>query len=261
MKNVNIGIIGVGNLGASIADGLFKNSFPKENIQLSDPRQDIPGKLGWKDVRVTTDNKQIVQKADVIIIAVKPFKMDDILREITSEINASKMIMSTVSGYSIDQMEQHLGKDAALFRVMPNTAIGAAESVTCLSSRHASQEQSAIATDIFQALGEVIPIKEELMNAATVLGACGIAYGMRFLRAMTQGGIEIGFDAHTANKIAVQTLKGACELLIQNGSHPEQEIDKVTTPKGCTIAGLNEMEHQGFSSALIKGVLTSFEKI
>lgn len=261
MQQVKIGIIGVGNLGASIADGLFKNGFSSLDIQLSDSRKDIPQKLGWDNVRITSDNREIVRNAHVIIIAVKPFKMDDVLREIASEITAEHMIMSTVSGYSLDQMEQHIGKEAALFRIMPNTAISAAESVTCISSRRASEKQVATAETIFGKLGEVISIKEELMNAATVLGACGIAYGMRFLRAMTQGGIEIGFDAPTANKIAIQTLKGACELLIQNGSHPEQEIDKVTTPKGCTIAGLNEMEHQGFSSALIKGILTSFEKI
>jgi pyrroline-5-carboxylate reductase len=115
--------------------------------------------------------------------------------------------------------------------------------------------------DIFNHIGETVFITEDLMNAATVIGACGIAYVLRFIRAMIQGGIEIGFDATTATKIVTQTVKGAAELLIQTGNHPEQEIDKVTTPKGCTIAGLNEMEHQGFSSALIKGIKTSYESI
>jgi pyrroline-5-carboxylate reductase len=99
------------------------------------------------------------------------------------------------------------------------------------------------------------------MDAATVLGACGTAFAMRYIRANIQGGIEIGFDANTANLIAAQTIKGAAELLLQRGTHPEQEIDKVTTPKGCTIAGLNEMEHRGFSSSLIKGLVASYDKI
>ena len=99
------------------------------------------------------------------------------------------------------------------------------------------------------------------MNASTVLGACGIAYAMRFIRAASQGGIAIGFHADVAQKIAAQTVKGAADLLIKNGLHPESEIDKVTTPQGCTIAGLNEMEHHGFSSALIKGIITSYQKI
>ncbi len=99
------------------------------------------------------------------------------------------------------------------------------------------------------------------MEAATILGACGIAYALRFIRAMTQGGIQIGFSADVASLIASQTVKGAAELLLVGDTHPEAEIDKVTTPKGCTIVGLNEMEHAGFSSALIKGIVTSFEKI
>jgi pyrroline-5-carboxylate reductase len=104
-------------------------------------------------------------------------------------------------------------------------------------------------------------IDEKLMDAATILGACGTAYAMRYIRANIQGGIEIGFDATTASLIAAQTVKGAAELLLQKNTHPEQEIDKVTTPKGCTIAGLNEMEHQGFSSSLIRGIVTSYKKI
>ena len=110
-------------------------------------------------------------------------------------------------------------------------------------------------------VGKVVTIDEKLMEAATILAACGTAYAMRYIRANIQGGIEIGFDASTASLIAAQTVKGAAELLLQKGTHPEQEIDKVTTPKGCTIAGLNEMEHQGFSSSLIRGVVASYKKI
>ena len=104
-------------------------------------------------------------------------------------------------------------------------------------------------------------IDEKLMDAATVLGACGTAYAMRYIRANIQGGIEIGFDAATATLIASQTVKGAAQLLLEKGNHPETEIDKVTTPKGCTIVGLNEMERQGFSSSLIKGIGASYDKI
>ncbi len=99
------------------------------------------------------------------------------------------------------------------------------------------------------------------MDASTALGACGIAFALRFIRAAIQGGIEIGFDAKTAELVAAQTVKGAASLVLERKRHPEREIDLVTTPRGCTIAGLNEMEHHGFSSALIKGIVTSFEKI
>ena len=115
--------------------------------------------------------------------------------------------------------------------------------------------------DLFETLGKVIFINEELMAAATVLGACEIAFALRFIRAAIQGGVEIGFGADVAQQIVAQTVKGATELILQTGRHPEQEIDKVTTPKGITTSGLNEMEHQGFSSALIRGLLVSYNKL
>jgi pyrroline-5-carboxylate reductase len=144
---------------------------------------------------------------------------------------------------------------------MPNTAIAIQESMTCICSANANEQQIAFVSAAFNQLGKSVFIEEKLMDAATVLGACGTAFAMRYIRANIQGGIEIGFSATIASLIAAQTVKGAAELLLQKHTHPEQEIDKVTTPKGCTIAGLNEMEHQGFSSSLIKGVVTSYKKI
>ena len=152
-------------------------------------------------------------------------------------------------------------KDIPVFRVMPNTAASIGDSITCISSQGASAQQVKDVEKLFSAIGETVIIEENLMEAATILGACGIAYVMRFIRAMIQGGIQIGFDARTASKITLHTVRGAADLLLNNQSHPEQEIDKVTTPKGCTITGLNEMEHKGFSSALIQGILKSYQKI
>ena len=144
---------------------------------------------------------------------------------------------------------------------MPNTAIAIQQSMTCIAHAGASASQLNYIRQLFDQLGRTVIIDEKLMDAATVLGACGTAYAMRYIRANIQGGIEIGFDAATASLIAAQTIKGAAELLLEKGTHPEYEIDKVTTPKGVTIAGLNEMEHQGFSSAIIKGLVTSYNKI
>ena len=171
------------------------------------------------------------------------------------------MIISCATGITLSSIQESLGKVVPIFRAMPNTAAGVDESVTCICSENADDAQIERVKSLFSSIGLNILIQEELMEAATVLGACGIAFVCRFIRAMVQGGIEIGFDAKTANLIATQTVKGATELLLKNGLHPEEEIDKVTTPKGCTIAGLNQMEHQGFSSALIKGILTSFLQI
>jgi pyrroline-5-carboxylate reductase len=158
-------------------------------------------------------------------------------------------------------MREIVGTGVPLFRAMPNTAIAIQESMTCICSDQANEEQQKYVLDLFGQLGKTVEIDEKLMDAATVLGACGTAFAMRYIRANIQGGIEIGFDANTASLIAAQTVKGAADLLLKRKTHPEAEIDKVTTPRGCTIAGLNEMEHEGFSSSLIRGIAASYKKI
>ena len=217
--------------------------------------------LEEKGVLISSDNKEAVQYADLVLLCIKPFQVNDVLTEIKEVLQASHVLVSAVTGITIEQMEIIAGREISIIRAMPNTAIAIQESMTCISYRQVKHDQLEYVEDVFNQLGQVTTIDEKLMDASTVLGACGIAYALRFIRASIQGGIEIGFDAATATLIAAQTVKGAAELLIQTGHHPEQEIDKVTTPKGCTIAGLNEMEHQGFSSSLIKGIVVSYRKI
>jgi len=258
---MNIAILGGGNLGKSIAQGLLENNYTPSNITITRNRIELLDNLKEKGVDTSNNNIEATRNAQVIIIAVKPYKIAEILQEIDSELTTNKILISVVSDFSIAQIEENLTTIPSIIRAMPNTASSVNESMTCLASNNASSEDLKTVTSIFNSLGETVQINETLMDAATVLGACGIAYVLRFIRGMIQGGIEIGFDAQTATKIATQTVKGASELLLQKGNHPEAEIDKVTTPKGCTIAGLNEMEHQGFSSALIKGIKTSFDSI
>ncbi|MCA0133588.1 pyrroline-5-carboxylate reductase [Winogradskyella alexanderae] len=256
-----IAIIGGGNLGKSIADGLLSNDFEASKLTITRNRIDFLNAYKDQGVAVTKNNKEAVINSDIIIIAVKPYKIEAVLEEISDEITTDKILVSVVSDFTIEQISNCLSVQPSIVRAMPNTAASVNASMTCMASKNASQSDMEEVTSIFNALGETILIDEQLMDAATVLGACGIAYVLRFIRAMIQGGIEIGFDAKTANKIATQTVKGASELLLKGGNHPEAEIDKVTTPKGCTITGLNEMEHNGFSSALIKGIKTSLDKI
>jgi pyrroline-5-carboxylate reductase len=257
-----IAIIGGGNLGSAIAEGLLKSKFNKASEIIVTKRNTTTLRsLKEKGVIITDDNTEAVKKSDVVILAVKPFQVADLLKQIKNELDKNKIFISVVTGVTISEMEQVIEKTIPIFRAMPNTAIAIQQSMTCICSINTKSADVKYVNDLFKNLGEVVAIDEKLMEAATVLGACGIAYALRFIRANIQGGIEIGFDAATASIIAAQTIKGSAELLIQNGNHPEQEIDKVTTPKGCTIAGLNEMEHRGFSSSLIRGVVTSYRKI
>jgi pyrroline-5-carboxylate reductase len=260
--NHSIAIIGGGNLGTAIAEGLLKSNFAKpEQIIITKRNTATLKALADKGVKVSSNNNDAVREARIVILAIKPFQIKDVLTAIAADLSAEHVLISVVTGIFIKDIREVVRKSLPLFRAMPNTAIAIQESMTCLASEDATADQIEEVKRLFANLGKVALIDEKLMDAATVLGACGTAYAMRYIRANIQGGIEIGFDAVTASLIAAQTVKGAAELLLQKGTHPEQEIDKVTTPKGCTIAGLNEMEHQGFSSSLIKGIATSYDKI
>jgi pyrroline-5-carboxylate reductase len=257
-----ITIIGGGNLGSAIANGLLNRNFCNaEDIVITKRNTSTLTAFAGTGVTVTQDNNAAVQSADVVILAVKPYQAAEVLASLKQSLNATQIICSVVTGFSIDQIAAITGSNAMIVRAMPNTAIAIGESMTCICPFNIPEKELLYIKDLFNHLGKVTEIAENLMDAATVLGACGIAYALRYIRASIQGGIEIGFDAATATLIAAQTAKGAAELIIKTGHHPEEEIDKVTTPKGCTIAGLNEMEHQGFSSSLIKGITVSYQKI
>ena len=256
-----IGIIGCGNLGLSLLKGIRKKE-PKTILYGS--KRNIESLKGLEDsvTFITSNNKVVIEECDVIILALKPYNTIPFLTENTTLFNSKKhSIVSVATGVTISEIEACFSEPMDIFRAMPNTASSVNESITMMALSSDTLDRKDKIVSIFNTVGDTIIIEENLMESATVLGACGIAYVLRFMRAMIQGGIEIGFDAKTATKIVSQTVKGAAELIIRNGSHTEEEIDKVTTPKGCTIVGLNEMEHSGFSSALIKGIVTSYQKI
>jgi pyrroline-5-carboxylate reductase len=262
-ETTKMAIIGGGNLGSSIAEGLLKSNFiQSKDLIITKRNISTLAHLQEKGVTVLSDNREAARLASVILLAVKPYNVKEVLQEINTSLQSTKhMLISVVTGVSLQELEKAAIISLPIFRAMPNTAIAIQESVTCICHKNAGAGQIEWVNKMFRQLGIAVSIDEKLMDAATVLGACGIAYALRFIRANIQGGIEIGFDAKTANLIAAQTVKGAAELLIKGNRHPEEEIDKVTTPKGCTIAGLNEMEHQGFSSSLIKGITVSYYKI
>lgn len=256
-----IAILGGGNLGIAIAQGLLVSKLlPAASITVTRRRVELLKDLAKKGVNTSADNTSAVKNADIIILAVQPQQLNDIIGEIKSSVNAKRhTIISVASGASIDQISKALGKPVPVVRAMPNTAIAIRESMTCLAAHKDHEAALHVAEQIFNTVGESVVIHEELMTSATALCACGVAFFLRAVRAASQGGIEIGFHADEAIRMAAQTARGAASLLL-SGMHPEDAIDKVTTPRGCTIAGLNEMEHQGFSSAMIRGITLAAEK-
>ena len=256
---MNVHIIGGGNLGASIAIGIAK--FTTGN-QVTVTRRNTTNILHLEQLGVTVskDNKHNIPNADIIILTIKPYQVDTVLEEILPAI-ANKTIASAVSGLSIENLQNKIGATHQAVRIMPNIASQFGASATCIAFQETNKEAAQQVVALFEGLGTAPIIDEKLMDAATVLAASGTAFALRYIRASMQAGIEIGFDWQTALAISAQTVKGAAEMLLEEKTHPEQLIDRVTTPQGCTIAGLNEMEMHGFSSSLIRGIKTSLKQI
>lgn len=258
---MKIAIIGTGNLGKSIAKGLLHNQDIVSLYLTKRNTNEIKEFEGYKQVSITQDNTLAIQNSDILIFAVQPAQIEHILADATPLLTKRHIIISTITGFSIANIERIIGDHQSIIRAMPNTAIAVSKSMTCLCSNHQGKKHINIAEGVFNQLGHSLQIPESQMQAATVVCASGIAFWMRLIRASTQAAIQLGFDAKEAQQLAMYTSEGAANLLITNKQHPEQEIDQVTTPKGCTIEGLNEMEHKGLSAALIQGMVASFNKI
>jgi pyrroline-5-carboxylate reductase len=258
----HIAILGSGNIGLSLAKGLVKAGICKpQQITLTRRNSGALAAFAEAGYHTTDNNLKAVRKADFVVLAVLPQQLNKLLDEIKPSIKPDKqLIISVITGVTCNDIRKQLDLNIQIIRAMPNTAISIGQSMTCIATDNGTTKSINFVKSLFETVGVTIQINEELMTSATALCACGIAFFLRAIRAASQGGTEIGFHAHDALKMASQTAKGAADLLLQLSSHPEQEIDKVTSPSGCTIAGLNEMEHHGFSSAMIKGIKLSAVK-
>ncbi|WP_405296364.1 pyrroline-5-carboxylate reductase [Algibacter sp. Ld11] len=258
---MRVAIIGAGSLGQSIAKGLL-SSEALTSLYLTKRNLNALKDFDASDkVTLTTDNIEAVQHADILIFAIQPRHFEGILNELKPHLSKNHVLISVITGFAIARIEAIVGETSYVVRAMPNTAASVGQSMTCISTNKKGKEKIDLAMTIFNSMGTSLEIPEEQLQAATVICASGIAFWMRLIRATTQGAVQLGFEAHEAHQLAMQTCFGAASLLKQSGKHPEEEIDRVTTPSGCTIEGLNEMEHRGLSSSLIKGINASFEKI
>ena len=257
-----ISIIGGGNMGGAIAKGLLKsNQIAAKDITISDISEKTLNNFRkiTDEWRLTTSNQEAIADAEIIILAVKPWLVENIAGEIREKTDYKKqIIVSIAAGVELKTLQSLFSENAILFRLIPNTAIEVMESVSTVTSINASKEQIEKICLIFEEMGKVFYVEnEKLLNAFMALSSCGIAYAFRYIRAAMEGGVEMGIYPETAKEVVMQTLIGAVKLLKENHSHPETEIDKVTTPGGITIRGLNEMEANGFTNAVIKGLKKS----
>ena len=255
---MKIAVIGAGAMGGATVEGLIKGQqFKNEDITVSDPSQAVVDKFAKTGVSVTTDNKLAAETAGIVCVVVKPWLVEQVLKDIKPELNPKKQILIVIAaGVKSESIKEWLGEQCPpLFLAIPNIAIAEMASMTFIVPCGAvTQHQTELVKAIFDEMGHTLITDEQHLAAGTTLASCGIAYAMRYIRAASEGGVELGFKADDAKKIVMQTMKGAVELLEASGMHPEAAIDLVTTPGGVTIKGLNEMEHAGFTSAVIRGL-------
>ena len=261
-SSASLAILGGGNLGQALARGLVRSgTLRPDQIYVTSLHPPGLKRLAEEGFAVGRDNVPAIQGASTVLLAVQPQQITDLLDEIRDDIDPVRhKVISVVSGVTVAQLREMIPAPTQVARAMPNTAVSIGESMTCLSADPDSMDALEEAEALFKGVGITLRIEDEMMIGATALCACGVAFFLRSVRAASQGGIEIGFHPEDALLLAAQTARGAASLALRDNHHPESEIDRVTTPRGCTIAGLNEMEHQGFSSAMIKGFVLSARK-
>ena len=256
---MKVAIIGAGNMGGAIARGLANGHYIKaEEITVSNPSQpklDLL-KAEHPHIHITNSNKEAAEGADIVIIAVKPWKVEEVLKPL--RLRQPQILVSVAAGLTFENPAHFVDPEMPIFRVIPNTAIAECASMTPIAARNASDEQIKMMIDLFNEMGLAILIEEKQFAAATALTSCGIAYVLKYVQAAMQAGVEMGIRPNDAMKMVAQTVEGAAQLLLKNEhTHPVLEIEKVTTPGGITIKGVNALEHEGFTSAVIKALKAS----
>ncbi len=257
---MKISIIGAGAMGGALAEGLIKGDYLKnEDICIADPSRIVRDHFANLGITATPSNQLAAQGADIVCVVVKPWLVGQVLKGIKDVLDYSHQLLvivaAGVKSQDISTWLEKSGEMIPTFLVIPNIAIAQLQSMTFIVPAIATEYQhTEQVKSLFDSMGQTLIIDESHLSAGTTLASCGIAYAMRYIRAASEGGVELGFKADEAKRVVMQTIKGAVELLETSGLHPEAAIDLVTTPGGVTIKGLNEMEHAGFTSSVIRGL-------
>ncbi|MBQ8098405.1 MAG: pyrroline-5-carboxylate reductase [Bacteroidaceae bacterium] len=261
---MKIAIIGAGNMGSAVGWGLLRSGkVEAHDLCISNPSTGKLQPFADAGVRITTDNCEAARGADLVMLFVKPWIVRQVVEELKSRLDYDRqMLLIGAAGISSHDLDEWLSvawqELPACFLCIPNIAMAEGEGMTFLSAFRASDEQVGAVKSLFETAGQVMMVSESLLSAGTALASCGLAYAMRYVRAATEGGVQLGFRPEEAQRIVQQTVLGAVRLLQQSGGHPEAMIDKVTTAGGLTIRGLNEMEHAGFTNSVIRGLVAPY---
>ena len=241
---MKVTVIGAGNMGGALTKGWIRAGMANALTVTAHTQTTLDRLKGLcPGLSVSLSNREAAADADIIVLAVKPWIIDDVIEEIGN--NARGKIIVSVAA--------NARNEAISVYAMPNIAAEFGESMTFIED-NGNNEALETVLNLFRLVGETKVVNRKQMEAGMMMSGCGIAYVMRYLRAITEGGVEMGFRPDDSMQIAMQTMQGAITLLEETKLHPEAVIDRVTTPGGVTIKGLNELDHAGFNSAVIRGL-------
>lgn len=257
VKGKKVGFLGAGNMGEAMIRGLLKAGIvPAEDIFATDVRLDRLQQLGkLYGIHTLSDNSLLVKRVDVVILAVKPQIIHPVLKEVAPAVTPKKLVISVAAGVPTAALRADLPRGVRLIRVMPNTPALVLEGMTAVAKADGLQKGDLeTAEEIFGAVGRVVVLEEEALDAVTGLSGSGPAYVALMIEALTDGGVKVGLDRLTAMTLAAQTVLGSAKLLIETGAHPGQLKDMVTSPGGTAIAGIAALEEGGVRRTLISAV-------
>jgi len=263
LKGKKLGIIGAGKIGDALITGLLKQGdVQRDSIQASvGHEQSIPRVREKLGIPVSTDNLSVVQKSDIILLAVKPQNMDAVVREIAGVLTPNQLLVTVAASVTTSFIEQRLTGEIPVIRAMPNTPCVLGAGMTVLTSgKYATPSHMQTAESIFKCVGETVILDESLMDGVTGLSASGPAYLYVVIESLAEAGVKLGIPREVSTLLASQTMLGAARMVLESHSHPALLKDMVTTPAGCTIDGLLELEEGKLRVTLIKAVVKAAER-
>ncbi|MGB9678595.1 MAG: pyrroline-5-carboxylate reductase [Thermoanaerobacteraceae bacterium] len=259
---MKIGFIGVGNMGFALLKGILNSNFVKpENIIIYDSATEKSNAIKEEfKINIADNNINLVQEADIIILAIKPNIYDLILKEIKGVLNPNKLIITIAPGITIEHVKSII-KAGKVIRTIPNTPALIGEGITAIAySDDTNEEDKEVARKIFRTCGEIVELNESLIDAAMAVSSCSPAFTYMFIEALSDAGVALGLPRDIAYKLSSKALSGSGNMVLKTGLHPGQLKDMVTSPGGTTIQGVRILEKQGMRSAVIEAVISSYQK-
>lgn len=259
-----IAVIGCGKMGSILLEAFLERKLVnRDEVAATVQHEDKDRTLskGLRAITLGTDNRAAVAGAPVVLLCVKPQALPQVLEEIASALAPNALVISIAASTTVGFIQQKLGKDVAVVRAMPNTPamVGAAMTALCAGAS-VGHEQLETAKRLFESVGRVLIVDEKHMDAITALSASGPAFVFVILESLAEAGVKVGLPREMATTLAAQTLFGSAKLALETGHHPALLKDAVTTPAGCTIEGLMELERGGLRVTLMNAVITTTKR-